>query len=70
MWKTINQSTFGTMRNYSVKEWEERFDELFFLVENGETIGIYDEENGNSGVLMPYEDYENLRYLSDHDDAS
>jgi len=57
------------MRSYSVKEWEERFDELFLRVENGETIGIYDEENGHDAVLIPYKYYEDLSHLCDHDDA-
>lgn len=40
------------MEIYAVAEWEERFDELFGRVENGETIGIINED-GKAAVMMP-----------------
>ena len=55
------------MQNYTVKEWEERFDELFLRVENGETIGIYDEITGHRAVMAPIDDTERLLNLLDGD---
>ena len=43
------------MEIYTVAEWEERFDELFERVENGETIGIVNED-GKAAVMMPADD--------------
>ena len=43
------------MEVYTVKEWEENFDSLLERVENGETIGIIDDE-GRSAVMMPYDE--------------
>ena len=48
------------MKQYTIKEWEERFDELFSLVENGEEIGIYDEITGHRAVFVPYDLYKEL----------
>lgn len=48
------------MEVFSVKEWEENFDELFERVEKGETIGIVN-ENGESAVMMPADEFEFLR---------
>lgn len=53
------------MQEYTVKEWEERFDELFLRVENGEAIGIYDEITGHRAVMMPIDDTETLLSLLD-----
>ena len=44
-----------TMNFYSVKYWEENFDALVERVENGETIGI-ENENGERAVMMPADD--------------
>ena len=41
-----------SMHFYSVKEWEENWDELFSRVENGETLGIIN-ENGHKAVMIP-----------------
>jgi len=38
-----------------VEEFQERFDELMGRVENGETLGIVD-ENGKAAVMMPADD--------------
>ena len=43
------------MNFYSVKYWEENFDILIERVENGETIGI-ENENGERAVMMPADD--------------
>ena len=40
------------MEFYSVKHWEENFDDLFERVENGETIGIVNEK-GEKAVMVP-----------------
>ena len=53
------------MQEYTVKEWEERFDELFLRVENGETIGIYDETTDRRAVMVPIDDTEGLLSLLD-----
>ena len=43
------------MEVYTVKEWEENLDALLERVEDGEHIGIVDEE-GRAAVMMPYDD--------------
>ena len=44
-----------TMEIFTVKEWEEKFDELFERVENGETIGIMGDD-GKAAVMVPADD--------------
>lgn len=56
------------MEVFTVQEWEENFDELFERVENGETIGIINDD-GNAAVMMPLDD-ELVRIHTEHDDAS
>ena len=55
------------MEIFTIKEWEENFDELFKRVEEGETIGIV-KEDGTAAVMMPHDDL--VRIHTDHDDAS
>jgi PHD/YefM family antitoxin component YafN of YafNO toxin-antitoxin module len=43
------------MEIFTVKEWEEKFDELFERVENGETIGIMGDD-GKAAVMIPADD--------------
>jgi prevent-host-death family protein len=43
------------MEVFSVEEFQERFDELMERVENGEHIGIIN-ENGQAAVMMPADD--------------
>jgi antitoxin (DNA-binding transcriptional repressor) of toxin-antitoxin stability system len=43
------------MEIFTVKEWEENFDELFERVENGETIGIMGDD-GKAAVMVPADD--------------
>ena len=45
----------STMQFFTVKEWEENFDELFQRVENGETIGI-ENDNGEKAIMIPADD--------------
>ena len=43
------------MEVFTVEEFQERFDELMERVENGEHLGIID-ENGKAAVMMPADD--------------
>jgi prevent-host-death family protein len=43
------------MKVFTVKEFQERFDELIERVENGESLGIVD-ENGRAAVMVPADD--------------
>ena len=57
------------MEVFTVQEWDERFDELFERVENGETIGILTED-GKAAVMMPADEAEFLRiHTTDNNDA-
>ena len=40
---------------YTVEYWQENWDELMDRVENGETIGVENEE-GERGVMLPADD--------------
>ena len=40
---------------HTILEWEENWDQLVQRVENGETIGIIN-ENGNKAVMVPADD--------------
>lgn len=41
---------------FTVAHWQENFDELLERVENGETIGIVN-ENGEYAVMTPYDEF-------------
>jgi prevent-host-death family protein len=43
------------MEVFTVEEFQERFDELIERVENGEQLGIIN-ENGQAAVMMPADD--------------
>ena len=43
------------MEIFTLKEWEDNFDELIERVEKGETIGIV-REDGKAAVMMPADD--------------
>ena len=43
------------MEVFTVAEFQERFDELIERVENGEHLGIID-ENGRAAVMIPADD--------------
>jgi prevent-host-death family protein len=43
------------MEVFSVEEFQERFDELMERVENGEHLGIIN-ENGQAAVMVPADD--------------
>ena len=57
------------MEVFTLKEWEENFDELFSRVENGETIGIV-KEDGQAAVMMPAEEADFIRiHTEENNDA-
>ena len=57
------------MEVFTIKEWEDNFDDLFARVENGETIGIV-REDGQAAVMMPAAEAELLRiHTTDNNDA-
>ena len=58
----------ATMKFYSVEYWQKNWDTLMEKVENGETIGI-ENNNGERAVMMPA-DEELIRIHTTHDDAS
>jgi antitoxin (DNA-binding transcriptional repressor) of toxin-antitoxin stability system len=43
------------MEVFTVKEFQDRFDELIGRVENGEHLGIIDED-GKAAVMIPVDD--------------
>ena len=43
------------MQFYTVEQWQENWEELMDRVENGETIGV-ENENGNRAVMIPADD--------------
>lgn len=54
---------------FTVEEFQDRFDELLERVENGEHLGIID-ENGNSFVMMPTDDDLMKLYVETNNEAS
>ena len=57
------------MEVFTLKEWEENFDELYTRVEQGESIGIV-REDGTAAVMMPGDEAEFLRiHTTDNNDA-
>ena len=58
----------ATMEVYTVKEWQENWEDLLSRVQNGERIGV-ENENGNRAVMIPSDD-ELLRIYTDHDEAN
>ena len=51
----MDDGTETSMNFYTVQEWEENWDELFLRVENGETLGIINED-GHKAVMVPADD--------------
>jgi len=57
------------MEVFTLKEWEDNFDDLFARVENGETIGIV-REDGQAAVMMPADEADFIRiHTEDNNDA-
>ena len=59
----------STMEFFTVKEWEENFDELFERVEKGETIGI-ENDNGERAIMIPADDELIRIYTENNNEAS
>ena len=51
----MEQLNNPTIEFYSVEEFQERWEEMISRVENGEHIGI-ENENGNKAVMIPADD--------------
>ncbi len=64
----IYTTTMDDIPFYSVRYWQDNWEELFEKVENGETLGIVD-ENGNKAVMTPA-DEELIRMYTDHEEGS
>ena len=59
----------SNMEVFTLKEWEDNFDELFSRVENGETIGIV-KEDGQAAVMMPAGEADFIRiHTEENNDA-
>ena len=58
----------GKMHFYSVEYWQENWEKLMDRVENGEHIGV-ENENGNRAVMVPADD-ELIRMYRDHNEGS
>ena len=57
------------MEIFTIKEWEDNFDELFSRVENGETIGVV-REDGQAAVMMPADEADFIRiHTEENNDA-
>ena len=57
------------MEVFTIKEWEENFDDLLERVENGEHIGIV-KEDGTAAVMMPADDELIRIYTDNNNEAS
>ena len=56
------------MEVFTIEEWEEKFDELFARVENGETIGIVNKD-GSAAVMIPADDELYRIYTENNNEA-
>jgi len=56
------------MEIYTLKEWEENFDELLERVENGEHIGIV-KDDGTASVMIPADGEIYKMYVGDNNEA-
>jgi len=56
------------MEIFTVQEFQDRWDELMERVENGEHLGIINDD-GNAAVMMPADD-ELIRLYTEHEEAS
>ena len=65
---TMKHPIFTTMHFYTVEHWEKNWEELIERVENGEHIGI-ENENGNRAVMLPADD-ELIRLYTEHNEGS
>ena len=51
----MEQLNSGTIEFYSVEHWQENWEKLVERVENGEHIGV-ENENGNKAIMIPADD--------------
>ena len=56
------------MEYFSVEYWQENWETLMDRVENGETIGVVN-ENGDKAVMVPADD-ELIRLYTEHEEGS
>ena len=56
------------MHFYTVEYWQKNWENMIERVENGETIGV-ENENGNRAVMTPA-DEELIRIYTDHNEAT
>jgi len=56
------------MEIFTIEEFQENFDELIKRVENGEHLGIIN-ENGQAAVMMPISDKDMAQTYTDHNEA-
>ena len=56
------------MEIYTLKEWEENFDELLERVENGERIGIV-KDDGTAAIKVPADDELYKLYVDNNNEA-
>ena len=56
------------MEFYSVEHWQENWETLMDRVENGETIGV-ENDNGERAVMMPMDDDIMSMYTTDNNEA-
>jgi len=57
----------STMEFYSVEYWQENWDSLITRVEEGEAIGV-ENDNGERAVMLPA-DEELIRMYTDHEEG-
>jgi antitoxin (DNA-binding transcriptional repressor) of toxin-antitoxin stability system len=57
------------MEVFSVNEFQENFDNLIERVENGERIGIVNDD-GSAAVMIPVDDNVYKMYTEDNNEAS
>ena len=66
---TLIWQSRSNMEVFTLKEWEDNFDDLFARVENGETIGIV-REDGQAAVMMPADEEDFIRiHTEENNDA-
>ena len=58
----------STMQFYSVEYWQENWETLMDRVENGEHIGV-ENDNGERAVMIPADD-ELIRLYTEHEEGS
>lgn len=56
------------MQFYSVDHWQENWESLMERVENGETIGI-ENENGEKAIMVPADDELIRMYTENNNEA-